>query len=282
MSFEKISHLELQKAKEEMKQEIGDLSALSTTDKSTLVAAVNETFQSVSNGKAQVASAITDKGVTTASDAAFTQMAQNIRAIQTGITPSGSINISANGTYDVTDKAQAVVNVSGSSPTLITKNITQNGTYNASGDNADGYSAVTVAVPVGSNNSRCYQVTLDSDAMGAQVVFNPDGDPDIAAHRNDNSFVAGFMALFNIAASSTRALIASNNVIHSNASPTPYGIYMRSSSAGVAGVSVSKTVSSAQESSPGTISVDSSGVISAFSSSSYPLRAGTYIVICGW
>ena len=281
MSLEKISYLELQKAKDEIKQEVGDLSALSTTDKSTLVAAVNETFQSVSNGKSQVASAITDKGVATASDAAFAQMAQNIRAIQTGVTPSGSISISANGTYDVTDKAQAVVNV-GASPTLIPKTITQNGTYNASGDNADGYSAVTVAVPVGSNNSRCYQVTLDSDAMGAQVVFNPDGDPDIAAHRNDSSFVAGFMALFNIAASSTRALIASNNVIHSNASPTPYGIYMRSSSAGVAGVSVSKTVSSAQESSPGTISVDSSGVISAFSSSSYPLRAGTYIVICGW
>lgn len=212
----------------------------------------------------------------------LTEMVTAIENIQTGITPSGSINISDNGTYDVTDKAQAVVNVSVSSPTLITKNITQNGTYNASGDNADGYSAVTVAVPVGSNNSRCYQVTLTSDAIGAQVVFNPDGDSDIAAHRNDSSFVAGFMALFNIAASSTCALLASNNVIHSNASPTPYGVYMRSSSAGVAGVSVSKTVSSAQESSPGTISVDSNGVISAFSSSSYPLRAGTYIVICGW
>lgn len=67
-----------------------------------------------------------------------------------------------------------------------------------------------------------------------------------------------------------------------NASPTPYGVYMRSSSVGIAGLPVSKTVSSAQESSPGTISVDSNGVISAFSSSSYPLRAGTYIVVCGW
>ena len=34
----------------------------------------------------------------------------------------------------------------GSQPVLITKNITQNGTYNASSDNADGYSQVTVNV----------------------------------------------------------------------------------------------------------------------------------------
>ena len=35
----------------------------------------------------------------------------------------------------------------GSSATLITKTITENGTYNASSDNADGYSSVTVNVP---------------------------------------------------------------------------------------------------------------------------------------
>ena len=34
----------------------------------------------------------------------------------------------------------------GDAPTLITKNITQNGTYNASSDNADGYSDVIVNV----------------------------------------------------------------------------------------------------------------------------------------
>lgn len=38
---------------------------------------------------------------------------------------------------------------SSSTPTLITKNITQNGTYNASSDNADGYSSVTVNVSGG-------------------------------------------------------------------------------------------------------------------------------------
>ncbi len=46
---------------------------------------VNESFfESVSNGKSLVASAITDKGVVTASDAAFSTMANNILAIPAG------------------------------------------------------------------------------------------------------------------------------------------------------------------------------------------------------
>lgn len=44
----------------------------------------NNLFQSVSSGKAKVAAAITDKGVTTASDASYDTMAGNIRNIKTG------------------------------------------------------------------------------------------------------------------------------------------------------------------------------------------------------
>ena len=40
-----------------------------------------------------------------------------------------------------------LTDVSGGGATLITKNISANGTYNASSDSADGYSQVTVAVP---------------------------------------------------------------------------------------------------------------------------------------
>lgn len=46
-------------------------------------AGMTELFQSVSNGKRQVAAAITDKGVTTADDASFNTMATNIEAIST-------------------------------------------------------------------------------------------------------------------------------------------------------------------------------------------------------
>ena len=50
----------------------------------TVETALEGLFTSVSDGKALVASAITDKGVETPSDATFSQMAGNIRAITTG------------------------------------------------------------------------------------------------------------------------------------------------------------------------------------------------------
>ena len=59
------------------------------------------------------------------------------------IIPSGEINISQNGTYDVTDKASANVNIP--EKVLGTKRITSNGTYKAVDDNLDGYSEVEVA-----------------------------------------------------------------------------------------------------------------------------------------
>lgn len=74
---------------------IGNLLNLQTTDKTSIVSAINETFQSVSNGKILVASAITDKGITTASDATFLTMAQNIGLIDNFLVPIDS-NSNAN------------------------------------------------------------------------------------------------------------------------------------------------------------------------------------------
>lgn len=45
--------------------------------------AIDQLFTSVSNGKAQIASAITDKGVSTSANASFAQMAANIGEIET-------------------------------------------------------------------------------------------------------------------------------------------------------------------------------------------------------
>ena len=50
----------------------------------TLNGTVNDLFTSVSNGKAQVAEAITDKGVSTSASDSFSTMASNIREIKSG------------------------------------------------------------------------------------------------------------------------------------------------------------------------------------------------------
>lgn len=49
-----------------------------------ITARLDEVFTSVSNGKALIASAITDKGISTDSDATFQQMANNIELINGG------------------------------------------------------------------------------------------------------------------------------------------------------------------------------------------------------
>jgi len=52
----------------------------------------------------------------------------------------------------------------GSQPTLVTKSITENGTYNASSDSADGYSSVSVNV----TNPNVQEVQIQS----AQLVYS--------------------------------------------------------------------------------------------------------------
>lgn len=56
-----------------------------------------------------IATAIRGKGVSGSFIPA--EMAEAIGNISTGISPIGLVNITANGTYDVTDKASAIVNV---------------------------------------------------------------------------------------------------------------------------------------------------------------------------
>lgn len=57
---------------------------------STLNGTVNNLFGSVSNGKSQIAGAITDKGVPTSASDSYSTMASNIRAIPTGGGGSGT------------------------------------------------------------------------------------------------------------------------------------------------------------------------------------------------
>lgn len=77
------------------------------------------------------------------------------------------LNVTANGDYNPPSGVDGFdsVHVAVPSATLTTKSITQNGTYNASQDNADGYSSVTVAVPGGA--------TIEPLEVTQNGTFNP-------------------------------------------------------------------------------------------------------------
>ena len=80
------------------------------------------------------------------------------------IVPSGEIEFTQNGTYDVTDKASAKVNIK--EKVLGTKTITSNGTYKAIDDNLDGYSEVEVATS-GVDINEYLSDTITSGVSGA-------------------------------------------------------------------------------------------------------------------
>lgn len=93
--------------------------------------------------------------------------------------------ITENGTYEAADDnadgyVEVTVNVPSSTPTLVEKSITANGTYNPADDEADGYSEVSVNVPATKYEVRG-ELLLNSD--GEVTSPNIDYDSaDLAEH----------------------------------------------------------------------------------------------------
>lgn len=131
-----------------------------------------------------------------------------------GITPSGSLNITANGTYDVTDKASAVV-----------------------------------AVPTGSMNSKVWVFTTSSDSAGGAEVPIVSSDAWLLAHKNDSSLVITLVPLTPITLAAKYFLAYIHTAISIDADSARYGRSIRSglNSATLSDNSPSRAVGTEQE-----------------------------------
>lgn len=128
-----------------------DNGTYNTTTNDSVTVAVPLTTKSITSNGTYNASSDSAKGYTSVSVSVpntYTTGDEGKVVSNGALVSQTSTSITTNNTtVDTTLNNSVTVNVPVPQPTLITKSITSNGTYNASSDSADGYSSVSVAVP---------------------------------------------------------------------------------------------------------------------------------------
>ena len=127
-------------------------------------------------------------------------------------------------------------------------------------------------------------IDTEYDSASGWITF-ANADPTIAAHRADARFTIGIIALSAqqpkaafLGAISGNVNFAANYTALTN---PIYGLYMRSSSSGIVGSVQSNSILT-ENAAAGSVYVSEDGAIKAYSSSTYPICEGAYLIVCGW
>ncbi len=125
----------------EITNKTGDISKLETTNKTNLVSAINEVFQSASNGKSAIVTALTGKGIVATENDTFLQLAEKI----------GTISEKGN-TFNITN------NLTNCSNNNSKTTIEEYNSYKANINADTGYRLDSVAITMGGTDitSICY------------------------------------------------------------------------------------------------------------------------------
>lgn len=184
--------------------EIGDVT-LNTTAQD-IKGAINEVFQSASNGKRLIAQAITGKGVDTNANDSFQTMATNISRISSGINIEGKtitvnntkykLSINSDGDIIATIVKHTVTNnLSNATNNNISTEIDDNSSYNSTISANSGYRLSSITVTMGgtditssvysngviniSNVTGNIVITVTTEVDADVVVGNIDSDNNI-------------------------------------------------------------------------------------------------------
>ena len=147
--------------------------------------AVNDCFQSVSDGKALVASAITDKGVSTDATATFATMAENIANISTDLSKNAKTICAYDYEIDgLTWTASGLTTGKTGGYRSITKASTNGSVMSNVIDNSEGYAYVKLCIVGMVNNDKYVSIYDESGTqIGSKVsATTPDAPVKLATN----------------------------------------------------------------------------------------------------